>query len=222
MAELTTNFDLIQRLAAIPYAGAVTDILDEMGLQQQVLPHEIQCFMPGWTVAGRALTIAGRPSTETDPDMVYIPFLRMLGEIGPGDVLVSQPNDSVSAHLGELSAETAKYRGARGAIIDGGARDTEYMRRLGFPVFCRYTTPNDIRGRWEMTDFNVPIQIGDVTIEPGDFVVGDRDGVVVIPIAVADEVISKAEEVVRTENLVRKAILEGVHPVKAYEIYHRF
>lgn len=216
------NLELVNRLAKIPYAGAVTDILDEMGLTKQVLPHEIHCIVPGWTVAGRALTIAGRPTTKSDPDSVYVPFLRMLGDIKEGDVLVSQPNDSLAAHLGELSSETAKFRGARGAIIDGGARDTEYMCRLKFPVFSRYTTPNDILHRWEMTDYNVPVTIGYVEINPGDFVLGDRDGVVVIPQGVAEEVITKAEEVVHTENLVRKAILEGVHPVKAYETYGRF
>ncbi len=222
MADLTAGLDLVERLAAIPYTGAVTDILDEMGLTSQVLPHEIQCFVPGWTVAGRALTILGHPSSKSDQDEVYIPFLKMLGEIKAGDVLVSQPNDSVSAHLGELSSETAKYRGARGAIIDGGARDTEYMHRLKFPVFCRYTTPGDILGRWEMVDYNVPITIGNVNVQPGDYILGDRDGVVVIPGSVAGKVIAKAEEVVHTENLVRKAILEGVHPVEAYGRYGRF
>lgn len=121
MAEPTAHLDLIERLAAIPYTGAVTDILDEMGLTDQVLPHEIQCFMPEWRMAGRALTILGQPSAKSDPGEVYIPFLKMLGDIQTGDVLVSQPNDSVSAHMGELSSETAKYRGARGAVIDGGA-----------------------------------------------------------------------------------------------------
>lgn len=222
MAELTAHLDLVDRLAAIPYSGAVTDILDEMGLTSQVLPHAIQCFVPGWTLAGRALTIVGKPSTKTNPDEVYIPFLGMLGDIQAGDVLVSQPNDSVSAHLGELSAETAKHRGACGAVIDGGARDTEYMRRIEFPVFCRYTTPSDILGRWEMVDYNVPITIGSVKVRPGDYVLGDRDGVVVIPGAVADEVITKAEGVVHTENLVRKEILQGSRPVDAFEKYGRF
>ena len=222
MAELTAHLDLVDRLAAIPYTGAVTDILDEIGLTGQVLPHEIQGFEPGWSVAGRALTILGQPSSKSDSDKVFVPFLKMLGDINPGDVLVSQPNDSVAAHLGELSAETAKYRGARGAVIDGGARDTDYMYRLEFPVFCRYTTPNDILGRWEMVDYNVPITIGNVKVEPGDFVLGDRDGVVIIPGNVAGEVIEKAEAAVHTENLVRKAILEGVHPVRAYEKYGRF
>jgi len=146
----------------------------------------------------------------------------MLGSVGPGDVIVSQPNDHTVAHFGELSAETAKSRGGHGAIIDGGIRDIEYILKLGFPVFARYQTPQDIVGRWRLLDYNVPVTIGEVRIHAGDFVVGDRDGVVVIPQAIAEEAISKAEEVVRTENVVRKAILEGTHPVEAYEKFGRF
>ena len=216
------DLPLIERLAAIPYTGAVTDILDEMGFRHQVLPHAIQSLVPGQTVAGRALTLRGEPSPIDDPDIVYPPLLEMLGEITPGDVLTNQANDNVSAHLGELSSETAKFRGARGAVIDGGARDTEYMLRLGFPVFARYRTPADIRGRWRLVDWNVPIAIGSVAITPGDLILGDRDGVIVVPKAIAEEVVSKAEEVVRTENLVRAAILEGVLPLEAYQRYGRF
>lgn len=213
---------LVERLAAIPYTGAISDILDELGITGQTLPKEIQALHPGQTIAGRALTLLGEPTTSMDPDVIFVPFLKMLGEVRLGAVLVSQPNDERAAHLGELSGETAKYRGARGAVIDGGVRDTEYLLRLGFPVFAKYRTPRDINGRWRLVEFNTTISVGSVQIQPGDFVVGDRDGVVIIPEKVAEEVITRAEEVVHTENLVRKAILEGVHPLEAFERYGRF
>ena len=216
------DLPLIERLAAIPYTGAVTDILDEMGYRHQVLPHEIQSLVPGQTVAGRALTLRGEPCEIDDPDVIFPPFLKMLGEIRPGDVITTQANDNVSAHLGELSSETAKFRGARGAVIDGGARDTEYMVRLGFPVFARYKTPADIRGRWHLMEWNVPIVIGSVSISPGDLVLGDRDGAIIIPQKIAEEVVTKAEEVVQTENQVRAAILRGVLPLEAYQRFGRF
>jgi regulator of RNase E activity RraA len=204
------------------YTGAISDILDEMGLPNQALPNEIQSLSAGQTIAGRALTLLGEPTESADPEVIFVPFLKMLGEVGRGDVLVSQPNDSNAAHLGELSSETAQFRGARGAVIDGGVRDTAYIRRLEFPVFARYATPRDISGRWRLTEFNTAIRIGGVTVRPGDFVVGDSDGVVVVPVEAAEDVIAKAEEVVRTENLVRKAILEGLHPLEAYGRYGRF
>jgi 4-hydroxy-4-methyl-2-oxoglutarate aldolase len=216
------DLSLIDRLAAIPYTGAISDILDEMHLRNQVLPSSIQSLVPGQTLAGRALTLLGEPCDIDDPDVIFPPVLEMLGRIQSGDVLVYQANDDVAAHLGELSSETAKFRGARGAVIDGGARDTEYMVRLGFPVFSRFRTPTDIRGRWRLVSQDVPITVGRVRIEPGDLVLGDRDGVLIIPRRVSEEVVSRAEEVVHTENLVRKEILQGTLPLAAYEKYGRF
>lgn len=213
---------LVKRLAALPYTGAINDILDEMGYSHQVLPAEIQAIQPGQTLAGRALTVVGERAAGLERDDYFRPFLTMLGEVGEGDVVVSQPNDHSIAHFGELSAETAKLRGGRGAVIDGGIRDADYILKLAFPIFARYRTPQDIVGRWRLVDYNVPITIGEVSIQPGDLVAGDRDGVIVIPHSVAEEVIAKAEAVVRTEDAVRKAILEGVHPVKAYEKFGRF
>ncbi len=218
----TNSQDLPRRLAAIPYTGAISDILDEMGLHGQVLPKEIQALGAGQTVAGRALTLLGEPTQSDDPEVIFVPLLKMLGEIKPGDVLVSQPNDDVAAHLGELSAETAQYRGCKGAVIDGGVRDTDYIEKLGFPVFARYRTPTDIMGRWRLVDFNVPIRIGRAEVSPGDYILGDRDGVLVIPAGVAEEVITKAEDVVKTENLVRNDILDGIHPLEAYKRHGRF
>jgi 4-hydroxy-4-methyl-2-oxoglutarate aldolase len=219
---MATNDELLDRLAAIPYTGAISDILDEMGYSHQVLPPEIQSIQPGHTLAGRALTVMGERARSLARDDYFLPFLKMLGSIGPGDVVVSQPYDHTIAHFGELSCETAKFRGGRGAVIDGGIRDVDYILKLGFPVFARYKTPQDIVGRWRLTDTNVPIKIGAVEIQHGDFVVGDSDGVAIIPQAVAEEVITKAEAVVHTENVVRRAILKGVHPVEAYEKFGRF
>lgn len=213
---------LIERLAKIPYTGAVSDILDETGFHDQVLPHEIQALHPGHVVVGRALTILGEPTDSEDPEVIFIPFLKMLGDVKPGDVLINQPNDNLAAHLGELSTETAQYRGARGAVIDGGARDTDYILKLGFPVFARYKTPVDIGGRWRLVAHNVPIAIGRVHIAPGDYILGDRDGVLIIPQSIAEEVVAKAEAVVQTENLVRKSILQGTHPVEAFRKFGRF
>jgi 4-hydroxy-4-methyl-2-oxoglutarate aldolase len=216
------KLSLVDRLAAIPYTGAISDIMDEMGFTNQVLPQSIQAIQRGQTLAGRAMTVQGELVASIDPEIVFLPFLKMLGDLRSGDVIVSQPNDNTCAHIGELSCETAQFRGARGAVIDGGARDTDYILKLEFPVFSRYTTPLDIVGRWRVVDYNVPIKIGSVQIQPGDYVSGDRDGVLIIPQAIAEEVITKAEDVIHTENLVRKAILEGIHPVDAFNQYGRF
>jgi 4-hydroxy-4-methyl-2-oxoglutarate aldolase len=213
--------DVCARFSVI-YTGAISDVLDEMGYRHQVLPSAIQALTLGQTVTGVAMPVEGQPTNSEDPEEIYIPILRMLGDLTRGDVIVSQPHDSVSAHLGELSAESAKFRGARGAVIDGGARDIDYILRLGFPVFCRYHTPQDVVGRWKVVTYGQPIEIGRVKVNRGDFIVGDKDGVVVIPKDVTGEVLRRSEEVVSTEDLVRKAILQGVHPVDAYRTYGRF
>ena len=213
--------DVCRRFSVI-YTGAISDVLDEMGYRDQVLPPEIQGLRMDHQVTGIAMPVEGQPTQSLDPEEIFVPVLKMLGSLSNGDVMVSQPHDSVSAHIGELSAESAKFRGARGAVIDGGARDIDYLLRLGFPVFCKYRTPADILGRWKLVSWGRPIQIGRVKIHRGDFIVGDKDGVLAIPRDITLEVLNKSEEVVGTENRVRKAILEGVHPVDAYRTYGRF
>lgn len=216
------DVDQVCQRYSLIYTGAISDVLDEMGYKTQVLPPEIQSLTIGQRLQGVAMPVEGQPTESQDPEEIFVPVLDMLGSLTRGDVIISQPHDSVSAHLGELSAESAKFRGARGAVIDGGARDIDYILRLVFPVFCRYRTPADIRGRWKLVRFGQPIQIGKVQIRRGDFIVGDKDGVVVIPSKVTLEVLKKSEDVVGTENLVRKAILEGVLPLEAYRTYGRF
>lgn len=213
--------NLCARFSVI-YTGAISDVLDEMDRRNQVLPAAIQALTPGQTVSGIAMTVEGESTSSVDPEEVYVPILEMLGSLKHGDVIVSQPEDNVSAHLGELSAETAKFRGARGAVIDGGARDIDYILKLGFPVFCRYRTPADVLGRWKLTSRGKTVEIGRVTVRTGDFIVGDRDGVIAIPQELTLDVLEKAEAVVGVENLVRKSILEGMHPVDAYRRYGRF
>ena len=213
--------DVCARFSVL-YTGAISDVLDEMGYHQQVLPWEIQGLTIEHRVTGVAMPVEGQPTESEDSEEIFVPVLKMLGDLRRGDVIICQPHDSVSAHIGELSAESAKYRGARGAVIDGGARDVDYILNLGFPVFCRYRTPRDIVGRWKLVSHGQPIQVGEVTIRRGDFVVGDKDGVLVIPRDMTLEVLRRSEELVGTENLVRKAILRGVHPLEAYREYGRF
>jgi regulator of RNase E activity RraA len=126
------------------------------------------------------------------------------------------------ALMGELSAETLHHKGVRGYVVDGGCRDTEFILKIGFPVFCSFNTPADIVGRWVPDRLGEPVTIGGVTISSGDYVLGDRDGVVAIPRAVAEEAIAKTEDVVSTENKVRTAILGGMDPQQAYLKFGKF
>ena len=203
------------------YSGAVYDVLREMGCRDQALPETIRPIDPAWKLAGRVYTVSGRPC-DADPEETLLQWTGLLAKAPAESVVICQPNDSELSHMGELSAETMLYRGVRGYIVDGGCRDADYILRFGFKVFCRYFTPKDIVGRWLPETFEEPVIIGNVEIRTGDYVMADRDGTVVIPADMAEEVTKKTEEVMRTESQVRKAILEGMDPQDAYKKYGRF
>jgi 4-hydroxy-4-methyl-2-oxoglutarate aldolase len=210
-----------ERFAAI-YTGVLADVLDVRGLRRQTLPPEIRPLAPGMRFAGQAFTIEGGPVEIEDHDAALRRVLRMLGEIPPGEVAVYACSHHESAHLGELSVTSLKARGVAGAVVDGGCRDVRFILEEGFPVFTRFVTPEDSTWRWQLRATQLPIVIGRVQIDPGDWIVGDDDGVVVVPSAVAEEVLDEAESKAATETDVRAAVRQGVLPLEAYERYGTF
>lgn len=212
---------LAERLAGL-YSGAVYDVLRAMGRADCVLPSAIAPVNPAQTLAGPVFTVSGEPDSILDAHESLLLWTGFLSEAPSDAVVVCQPNDSSLSHMGELSAETLQFRGICGYIVDGGCRDVSFILERGFPVWCRYYTPRDIVGRWAVRGTAETIQIGGVTIDPDDYVIADRDGVVVIPHAVVEDVVVAGEEVLRTENLVRSAILRGQDPQAAYLEYGKF
>lgn len=206
------------------YTGALTDVLDELSEQERTLPPTLLPLRAGMRLAGPAFPVEGVPAVQLDRDASIRGILTMLGEVPAHHVVVYQTHDDActAAHLGELSVVALRARDCAGAVIDGGCRDIDEILGQDFPVFCRYTTPADAVPRWRIEHWNVPVTIGSVRIEPGDYVVADRDGVLVIPAALLDEVLDKAEEVVATENEIREAVREGVSPLEAYDRYGIF
>ncbi len=124
--------------------------------------------------------------------------------------------------MGELSAQTLQARGVLGCVVDGGSRDTDLVLAQGFPVFCAFLTPTDVVQTWVPDRYGEPVTIGDVTIATGDYLLGDRDGVVVIPRARAAEVVATTEDVVATESEMRRALIGGMDPVDAYNRFGKF
>ena len=204
------------------YSGAVYDVLRAMGHPNQVLPPTIRPLDPASKLAGPVYTVRGRVDETIDPHETLLQWTRLLSRAPAGSVVVNQPNDSTLAHMGELSAETLQFRGVRGYLVDGGCRDSEFILRIGFRVFCRYVTPRDVVGRWVADAFGDPIEIGGVATRTGDYLLADRDGVVIVPAALAEEVVTRTEQVLQTESLVRKAILAGTDPEAAYLRYGKF
>lgn len=204
------------------YTGAITDVLDRMGWMSQTLPPELLPLREGMRLAGPAYTIEGRPRPGNEYDTSIRKILTMLGSVPEGHVAVYQTNDRSAAHLGELSVTSLKARGCRGAVIDGGCRDVDYILKEDFPVFCRYTTPQDCVVRWDLIAENAPVTVGGVRISPGDYIVADHDGIVAIPAEAREVVLAEAEKKVATENDIRDAVRGGALPLEAYDRYGTF
>lgn len=212
------------RFAAI-YTAALADILDARGHHDQTLPPSIRPLEPGTRVAGPAYTVQGGPASNGDASSyegAIRKVLGMLGDVPEGHVAVYACDQDVSAHLGELSVTSLKARGVAGCVLDGGCRDVRFILDESFPVFARFVTPEDSTWRWELEGTQVPVTIGRVRIEPGDWVVGDDDGVVVVPAAIAEDVLEEAEGKAATESEIRAAVRDGMPPLEAYERYGTF
>jgi 4-hydroxy-4-methyl-2-oxoglutarate aldolase len=212
---------LTERLARC-YTGAVHDVLRMMGHENIVLPSEIKAIAPGMRLAGPVWTVSGHIDRTKTRHETLLGWCTLLSKAPAGHVVVCQPNNHEVALMGELSAQTLAARGVLGCVVDGGSRDTDLVLAQGFPVFCSFLTPSDIVERWIPDRYGEPVTIGTVTIATGDYLLGDRDGVVVIPRALAEDVVTKTEEVVATETEMRRALVGGMDPVDAYNRYGKF
>ncbi len=213
--------ELSRRLGRL-YTGIVHDVMRGMGLKDFTLPPAIRSFTVVKPIAGRAFTVRGRVDRNAAPHDTLLAWTGFLSKAKPGHVVVIQPNDDEVAHMGELSGETLLRKGIPGCVIDGGVRDVEFLIKMGLPVYAHYATPRDIVGYWLVDALDVEIRIGRVTVRPGDYVIADRDGVIVIAKERADEIIGAAEKSVKTENKVRTAILGGTDPQQAYLKFGKF
>jgi regulator of RNase E activity RraA len=214
--------DLITDRLAHCYTGVVHDTMRAMGLRDFTFPAELRPLMPEKRMAGPAFTIDGRVDPRADPHETLLAWTGLLSKAPAGHIWACQPNDRVVAHMGELSAETLKNKGVLGCVADGYVRDVDFLLAMGFQTWSRGFTPRDIVGYWLPRAVDVDIRIGDVIVAPGDYLVGDRDGMVRVPRAIAEDVVTKAEAAISTENKVRTAILAGVDPQKAYLDFGKF
>lgn len=212
---------LTQRLANC-YTGAVHDVLRMMGHNDVVLPPEIKPLDPTLKLAGPVWTVSGHIDRTRNRHETLLGWCTLLAKAPSGHVIVCQPNNHEVALMGELSAQTLAARGVLGYVVDGGSRDTEFVLAQRFPVWCSFLTPSDIVARWIPDSYGSPVTIGAVTIASGDYLLADRDGVVIIPSAIVAEVIARTEEVVSTESEMRKALVGGMDPVEAYNKYGKF
>jgi 4-hydroxy-4-methyl-2-oxoglutarate aldolase len=201
------------------YTAVLADSLDELGYRNQAMRENLRPLFPEAAFAGWARTIACA-------DIYYIPDdpygleIEAMDSFLPGEVGVVSTAESVrSGPWGELLSTATRARGARGAVVDGLVRDVRKIEKMGFPVFAAGIKPVDSKGRGAVVDYNVPVECGGVMVNPGDLVVGDYDGVVVVPAAAVERAVAMATDKVTKENHTREELLQGAYLRDVYARY---
>jgi regulator of RNase E activity RraA len=195
-----TNLDRAGRLDTT----SISDALDRLGIAGQCL--NIKPLDHRFRLAGRAYTILYGPA-GTPPGTVgdYI------DDVEPGGVVVLDNGGRENATVwGDILTWVAHKRGVAGTVIDGACRDTHLSRELGYPIYSRSYSMRTGKDRVQVEAVNGPVNIGDARIDAGDLLRGDADGVLVIPRAHEDAVLSAAEEIDAIEQQIRSAINAGM------------
>lgn len=192
------------------YSAVVADVLDSLGYTNQCLSPGIHALTPEKRIAGRVFTLKADTVTEV-PKNPYELEMAAIDAAESGDVLlVDAGHDRSCAFWGELLSTACLAKGVRGVVMSGCTRDVWALNQLPFPVFGTGYSPADSKGRLDVTEIREPIKIDGVTAKEGDYLLGDWDGVVIIPLEIADEAIAAAKEKVAGENTVREELAAGV------------
>ena len=206
-------------LRHVLYSAVVADVLDALGLRNQVVGLELTRVSGHELLLGRAKTTLWEDIDQIDP-RPYELELQAVDGCRQGDVLIAAAGGSMrSAVWGELLSTAARNRGCVGVIVDGAVRDVVKMNDMGFTVFARGTSPRDSLHRQRVKAVDVDVEIGGVRIAPGDVVLADADGVVVVPRAVEREVLAKAHDKIVAENTVRDEIRAGATATEVFRKY---
>jgi regulator of RNase E activity RraA len=213
--------DYTERLSKC-YTGVVHDIMRDDGHKNFTLPSSIRPSKNKYILAGQIFTMEGIVDQTLDHHETLLAWTGFLSKAPNNKVVICQPNNHEVALMGELSAETLQLKGVRGYIVDGGARDLDFILKIDFPLWSSFYTPRDVVGFWKPTDFEKTIKIGDTVINNNDYVLADIDGVVIIPQNNIEYILNRSEKLINTENLVRKSIKEGMDPQEAYLKYSAF
>lgn len=216
--DAKTSFDFAVLREQL-YSAVIADALDDLGLRKQAMDLNLRPISPSFVLVGTAYPVLAVDVYEM-PEEPYKRELEAVDALSKGDVAVATTNGSTSsAFWGELLSTAARSKGATGAVVDGLTRDGRFIEEMHFPVFARGYSPLDSKGRMDVISHGAPIECGGVPVRAGDLVFGDRDGVVVVPLEVAEEAIRKATEKVEGESEMRAALLRGMGVVEAYDKY---
>jgi 4-hydroxy-4-methyl-2-oxoglutarate aldolase len=218
-AATANDLALFEEVESLLYAAVISDALDEQGYFNQAMNHLIRPLWAGMRVAGWARTIQ-YVDVDTISEDPYSTEIEAVDSLLKGEVAVISTGGSVrNAPWGELLSTAAMARGARGAIVDGFIRDVKRIQKMQFPVYTRGIKPVDSKGRGIVVDYNIPVECAGVNVQPGDLIVGDDDGVVVVPAGIVSETLARAKKKVLSENHSREELRRGAFLRDVYEKY---
>ncbi len=190
------------------YTGAVNDVMREFCLLQQALPGRIKPLREYHSVAGFAFTVKSSQNVLIKGEMEL--RTQMLDTMKEDNFVVWDTSRDDKATLwGGVMTATAKGKKVKAACIDGGIRDTHQILAADFPIFYEYRISNGSLGRCQITHYQIPIKIGDAVIKPNDVILGDIDGVLVIPREIAYDVLLRAEEIRENEKKIFAWVKSG-------------
>lgn len=208
--------EICDRYEAV-FTAAVNDALRERKLLRQTLPNDLIPLRENMKAAGFAFTIKGAKNLTLKNEMAE--RAKMLDEITENSFVVWDTSlDRESAHWGECMTMAAQRKHCRGAVVDGGVRDTDRVLELGFRLWVKYRSSNGMLGRFRISSWQTPILMGDVIVHPGDLIFADIDGALCVPRAICLPVLERAEEIAHGESELKRWILEGM---SAQEIVKR-
>lgn len=217
-------FDFIRKEL---YTAVIGDIMDKMGLFHQFLSPKIRPLKEEMFIVGRAMTVLeadcseeiGKTNENSTVSNAFGLMLEALDDIKPGEVYICTGSSFNYALIGELMMTRIKVCQGAGAVVNGYSRDTFGIYNVGLPVFSRGCYAQDQAPRGKVIDFRVPIEMDGVNINPGDIIIGDIDGVCVVPQGREEEVFKKALDKARGEKTVLNAIQNGMSAVEAWNKY---
>ncbi|MEM3545748.1 MAG: RraA family protein [Candidatus Bathyarchaeia archaeon] len=219
------DLSLVKRYKSVRVADVV-DALDRYGFHEKLLvSRRIRPLYPGIRMAGFAITVQARKTREEIPSMSPEDYDRYAEDwyrlkanydcfmkyTGPGTVIAINSDGCLNVGFwGSMIALVAKAKGVEGVVLDGGCRDIWEIRRIRFPVFSRSIGRTEVIGRLEVRpeDVNIPITVGGVTVNPYDMIVGDDDGLVVVPKSIVHQVLERAEKQLMDDRRAQKPYLD--------------
>jgi regulator of RNase E activity RraA len=214
--------DILAQLREIP-ASTLADAVDEIVGRRGYMSFDMRPVSNTRRMAGRAKTVLYGPVSENVKEKSVGPQfgVNVIDESGPGDIMVAITGDLNITGLGGLMATAASERRMEGVVVDGAIRDLDQIESLGLPVFSRSISPSTMVGRWTGLARDVPVTCGGVTVYPGDYIVGDRDGVVSIPAGQIKAVLRRAQEMEETEKKMIPMIQKLKSLQKVLDVFKR-